>query len=192
MPFHFEQLDTAGAVLITPRVFPDGRGYFMETYKRSEFEAAGIGETFVQENHSRSSKGVLRGLHLQREPKSQAKLVEALQGEIFDVFVDLRPGSPGFGRWQGVVLSDQNKQMLYVPPWCAHGFCVLSDEAHIRYKVTAEYAPEAEAGIIWDDPDLAIQWPLTEPILSPRDQTWPTLAVFAAAAAAMTGGQIRV
>ena len=175
MPFQFQTLDVAGAVLITPRVFPDERGFFMDTYKRSEFVAAGICEEFVQENHSVSAKGVVRGLHYQKAPEAQGKLVQAVSGEVFDVFVDLRPDSETFGQWESVILSDQNELMLYIPPWCAHGFCVLSDEAHIRYKVTREYAPQQEAGIVWNDQTLAIEWPVAEPLLSPKDERWPTL-----------------
>jgi dTDP-4-dehydrorhamnose 3,5-epimerase len=175
MPFTFQPLEVAGAVLITPRVFPDGRGFFLESYKASDFAAAGVTEPFVQENHSSSARGVLRGLHFQRSPHAQGKLVQALQGEIFDVYVDLRRDSPTFGRWHGEVLSADNRLMLYIPPWCAHGFCVLSEEAHVQYKVTSEYAPDAEGGVAWDDPDVGIDWPVAEPLLSPRDEAWPRL-----------------
>ena len=176
MPFQFEPLDLAGAVLVTPRVFPDGRGFFMETYKQSEFAAAGIDEPFVQENLSQSARGVLRGLHFQTGPHAQGKLVYALAGEIFDVFVDIRSDSPAFGQWRGVTLSAESRQMLYVPPWCAHGFCVLSDEAQVAYKVTREYAPAAEGGLRWNDPEVGIEWPVRGPVLSPRDEAWPSLA----------------
>ncbi len=175
MPFQFEPLDVAGAVLITPRVFPDERGFFMETYKRSDFVAAGICEDFVQENHSVSGRGVVRGLHYQKAPEAQGKLVQAVAGEVFDVFVDLRRDSDTFGRWGSVILSAENELMVYIPPWCAHGFCVLSDEAHIRYKVTREYAPRQEAGIAWNDPTLSIDWPVAEALLSPKDELWPSL-----------------
>jgi dTDP-4-dehydrorhamnose 3,5-epimerase len=175
MPFNFETLPVAGAVLVTPRVFPDERGFFLETYKASDFTAAGITEPFVQENHSSSARGVLRGLHFQRDRHAQGKLVQALQGEIFDVYVDLREGSPTFGLWHAEVLSAENRRMLYIPPWCAHGFYVLSEGAHVQYKVTEEYAPHAEGGVAWDDPDIGIEWPSKVPLLSSRDDGWPRL-----------------
>ena len=173
MPFQFTTLEIPEIVLIEPKVFPDERGFFMETYKHSDFVAHGIAESFVQENHSRSSKRILRGLHYQKRPKAQGKLVRVISGEVFDVAVDIRRGSPTYGKWIGMMLSRQNKRMLYLPPWCAHGFYVLSDEAEIVYKVTEEYAPEYEAGIMWDDSDLGIQWPIEDPILSDRDRAWP-------------------
>ena len=173
MPFRFTPAAIADVVVIEPRVFPDDRGFFMETYKRSEFAAHGIDETFVQCNQSKSARGTLRGLHYQRHPKAQGKLIHALSGEIYDVVVDLRHGSPSYGKWLGVLLSAENKQMIYVPHGFAHGFCVTSDEAEVSYMTTAEYAPEFEAGIIWNDPDLAIDWPIAEPHLSNRDQAWP-------------------
>jgi dTDP-4-dehydrorhamnose 3,5-epimerase len=176
MPFEFQPLQIEGAVLITPRLFPDERGFFMETYKYSDFAAAGIPEAFVQENHSYSARGVLRGLHFQTPPAAQGKLVRVLAGEVFDVIVDLRREGPTFGRWLGVTLSAENRHILYAPPWCAHGFCVLSDEAHVVYKVTHEYAPQNEAGIIWNDPSIGIQWPLPDVLLSQRDSLWPPLA----------------
>lgn len=175
MPFSFTPTAISGIVLIEPRVFPDARGFFMETYKRSEFAAHGIDEAFVQCNHSRSARGTLRGLHYQREPKAQGKLVRVLSGEIYDVVVDMRKGSSTYGKWLGGVLSVKNKQMLYVPGGFAHGFCVTSDEADVTYMTTAEYAPEFEAGVIWNDPELAIDWPIRNPELSPRDRAWPRL-----------------
>jgi dTDP-4-dehydrorhamnose 3,5-epimerase len=173
MPFTFEPTDLPGVVLITPRVFGDARGFFMETYKRSEFEAAGLALPFAQENHSRSSAGTLRGLHYQREPKAQGKLVRVLSGEIYDVAVDIRRESPTFGRWLGVTLSGTNRQSIYVPPGFAHGFCVTSADAEVMYLTTEEYAPDLEDGIPWNDPLLNITWPITSPILSPRDTQWP-------------------
>ena len=173
MPFRFVSTEIAEVVIIEPRVFPDERGFFMETYKRSEFATHGIDEIFVQVNHSRSSKRILRGLHYQKHPKAQGKLVRAVAGEIFDVAVDIRQGAPTFGKWMALSLSSENKKMLYAPPGFAHGFCVVSDEAEIAYMTTAEYAPECEAGIRWDDPDLAIGWPITTPQLSSRDLGWP-------------------
>jgi dTDP-4-dehydrorhamnose 3,5-epimerase len=176
MPFQFTELALPGVVLIEPRVFADDRGFFMETYKREDYASAGLNEPFVQENHSRSRRGTLRGLHFQRSPRAQGKLVRAVSGVIFDVAVDTRPESATFGQWAGVVLSAENRAMLYVPPWCAHGFCVVSEEAEIVYKVTAEYSPEHEGGVIWNDPDVCITWPISAPVLSARDQRWPTLA----------------
>lgn len=156
-------------VLVEPKAFDDGRGFFVETYRRSQFEANGIPDAFVQDNHSHSIQGVLRGLHFQKHPKAQAKLVMAVCGEIYDVAVDIRRGSPTYGRWIGVYLSGQNHRMLYVPVGFAHGFCVLSDQADVMYKVTAEYSPEFEGGIRWNDPELGIEWPVHKPILSRAD-----------------------
>jgi dTDP-4-dehydrorhamnose 3,5-epimerase len=175
MPFCFSPTSIPDVVLIEPRVFPDARGFFMETYKRSEFAAHGLDEVFVQCNQSRSTRGTLRGLHYQRNPKAQGKLVRVLSGEIYDVVVDMRKGSPTYGKWLGALLSSEKKQMLYVPVGLAHGFCVTTDEADVCYMTTAEYAPEFEAGVIWNDPELAIEWPIREPELSPRDRSWPPL-----------------
>lgn len=175
MPFKFQRLEIPELILIKPVIFSDSRGFFMETYKFSDFAAFGIKERFVQDNHSRSLKGVLRGLHYQNPPKAQGKLVRVIHGEIFDVAVDIRKGSPTYGRWVGVVLSDENKLMLYIPPGFAHGFCVLSEEAEVIYKCTEEYDPLAEAGIIWNDPEIGIQWPIKNPVISDRDSRWPRL-----------------
>jgi dTDP-4-dehydrorhamnose 3,5-epimerase len=175
MPFRFTPTEIPEVLIVESRVFPDERGFFMETYKRSEFAAQGIDESFVQMNHSKSSKGILRGLHYQKRPKAQGKLVHVLAGEIFDVAVDIRRGAPTFGKAVAVSLSAENKKMLYVPAGFAHGFCVVSDEAEIAYMTTEEYAPECEAGIRWDDPKLAIAWPIAAPQLSDRDQRWPGL-----------------
>ena len=147
----------------------------METYKMPDFVAAGIKGNFVQENHSRSSKGVLRGLHYQNPPFAQGKLVRVVRGKIFDVAVDIRKGSPTWGNWVGVILSEENKNILYVPETFAHGFCVLSEIAEVLYKTTDVYSAEAEAGIIWNDEDLNIEWPVKEPILSEKDENLPTL-----------------
>jgi dTDP-4-dehydrorhamnose 3,5-epimerase len=176
MPLSFEPTDLPGVIVIVPKVFSDGRGFLMETYKRSEFEAAGLRVPLVQENHSRSAWGTLRGLHYQREPKAQGKLVRVVSGEIFDVAVDIRRGSATFGRWIGLSLSAANGKSIYIPPGFAHGFCVTSPDADVIYKTTEEYAPEYEDGIRWDDPALAIAWPIANPTLSPRDQRWPSLA----------------
>lgn len=176
MPFSFTALDLPEVLLIEPKVFPDERGYFMETYKRSEFARCGIREEFVQCNHSYSSRGTLRGLHYQKTPRAQGKLVRVVVGTIFDVAVDIRQGSPRYGRWVGVELSAHNKRMLYIPPGFAHGACVTSAEASLLYMVTDEYAPECECGIIWNDSALGIAWPIVAPTLSQRDQVWPSLA----------------
>jgi dTDP-4-dehydrorhamnose 3,5-epimerase len=176
MPFDFKQLAIPEVLLIAPRVWPDSRGFFMETYKRSEFAAAGIGEIFVQENHSSSQRGVLRGLHFQRPPQAQSKLIRVITGKIFDVAVDLRPGSATRGAWVGVELSAEDRTLLYIPDWCAHGFCVLSERADIVYHTSAEYSPEHEAGILWSDPALGITWPVADPIVADRDKRWPQLS----------------
>jgi dTDP-4-dehydrorhamnose 3,5-epimerase len=175
MPFHFTPLSLPGVVLIEPRTFDDARGFFMETYRQTDFVAAGLRDAFVQENHSRSSRWTLRGLHYQRAPQAQGKLVRVTQGEIYDVAVDIRPDSPAFARWVATTLSADNKRLLWIPPGFAHGFCVVSDGAEVIYKATAEYAPELEHGIPWDDPHLGIEWPVTDPLLSERDRRWPPL-----------------
>jgi dTDP-4-dehydrorhamnose 3,5-epimerase len=161
-------------IIIEPDVLEDNRGYFLETYRRNVYEAQGMPFHFVQENLSYSRKGVLRGLHYQLgEP--QGKLVWVSQGEIFDVAVDIRRGSPIFGRWVGVWLSSENHKQLYIPPGFAHGFCVKSESALVTYKCTRYYAPKEERGLRWDDPQLAIDWPLTEPIISEKDKMLPVL-----------------
>src|SRR5687767_10611654 len=173
MPFLFTPTVIPEVVVIEPRVFPDERGFFMEGYKRSAFAAQGIADIFVQCNHSKSSRGILRGLHYQSQPKAQGKLIRALRGEIYDVAVDIRQGSSTFGKWIGDSLSAESKKMLYVPAGFAHGFCVISEDAEIQYMTTEEYAPELEGGVMWNDPDLAIDWPVAKPILSARDRAWP-------------------
>jgi dTDP-4-dehydrorhamnose 3,5-epimerase len=179
MPFTFEQTGLPGVVIITPRVFDDSRGFFLESFKSSDFQAGGVDVAFVQENHSRSSRGTLRGLHFQKPPKAQGKLVRAIVGEIFDVAVDIREESPTYRKWVGVRLSAENRRLLYIPPWYAHGFCVVSDVAEVIYKTTEEYAPELEDGVRWDDPSLAIPWLVSSPTLSPRDERWPMLPALA-------------
>jgi len=176
MSFRFRRLDTPEVVIIEPRVFQDERGFFMETYKYSEFAAFGIKERFVQDNHSKSRRGVLRGLHYQNPPRGQGKLVRAISGEVYDVAVDIRQGSSTYGRWVGAVLSEDNKRMLYIPEGFAHGFMALSEVAEVLYKTTEEYAPETEAGIIWNDPMIGIKWPIEKPILAPKDAQWPVLS----------------
>ncbi|GIW50646.1 MAG: hypothetical protein KatS3mg081_0001 [Gemmatimonadales bacterium] len=175
MPFEFQRLELPELVLIQPKVYEDSRGWFCETYKRSEFERFGLADYFVQDNHSRSARGVLRGLHYQNPPRAQGKLIRVIQGAIFDVAVDIRKNSKTYKRWVGVQLSAENRRMLYIPPGFAHGFCVLSEVAEVIYKTTQEYAPELERGIAWNDPELAIEWPIAHPLLSQRDAALPFL-----------------
>ncbi len=169
MPFTFKKLEVPGVILVEPRIFPDDRGFFAEIFKASDFKANGIPENFVQVNHSRSQKNVLRGLHFQLNPKAQAKLVSVVRGEIFDVAVDIRKGSPTFGRWVAQRLSDTNKRMLYIPVGFAHGFCALTDDVEIMYYCSEEYAPAMERNIIWNDPQVKVEWPVEVPLLSPKD-----------------------
>ncbi len=175
MPFEFTSLGMPGPILIRPRVFGDDRGFFLELYKHTDFAGAGIREHLVQDNYSKSAKGVLRGLHYQKTPKAQGKLVICLQGRIYDVAVDIRTGSPQYGKWVGEELSEENRLMLYVPPGFAHGFQVLSETAEVMYKCTEEYSPSDDRGIIWNDPEIAIAWPLPAPILSGKDKIHPGL-----------------
>lgn len=162
-------------VIIEPKVFGDDRGFFMETFQLSRYrDAAGIELDFVQDNHSRSSRGVLRGLHFQKS-KPQGKLVRVVKGEVFDVAVDIRKGSSTYGEWEGVILSEENKRQFWVPPGFAHGFVVLSDVADFEYKCTDYYDPSDEGSILWNDPDLAITWPISDPILSQKDISAPLL-----------------
>jgi dTDP-4-dehydrorhamnose 3,5-epimerase len=176
MPFEFERLSIPDVILVHAHHRADDRGFFLETYKRSTFVANGIAEVFVQDNHSHSVRGVLRGLHYQKPPQAQGKLVRVLHGAVYDVAVDIRPGSPTFAQWVGVHLSGERFDLLYVPPGFAHGFCTLSDEADFLYKVTAEYAPHLEAGIVWNDPGIGVAWPIEDPVLSPRDAALPPLS----------------
>jgi len=175
MPFEFKRLEIPEAILIKPKVFEDDRGFFLETYKKEDMEKIGIKAEFVQDNHSRSERGVIRGLHFQKEPYAQAKIVRCIRGIIYDVMVDLRKNSSTFSRYLGLVLSEDNKDQLYVPRGCAHGFLVLSDVAEVVYKVDNGYAPEYEGGLIWSDPDVDVSWPLDDLIISKRDRLWPTL-----------------
>ena len=161
-------------MIIEPRVFEDDRGYFMEMYHQEKLAEAGILETFVQDNRSRSRRGTIRGLHYQLG-RPQGKLIWALQGEVFDVAVDIRKGSTNFGKWVGIMLSGENKLGLYIPPDFAHAFCVVSDEAEFFYKCTDFYSPEYERCIRWNDPDLAIEWPVKEAVVSERDANSPFL-----------------
>jgi dTDP-4-dehydrorhamnose 3,5-epimerase len=170
--------DLPGVLVIEPDVHQDGRGFFVETYHAERYREHGIHGPFVQDNHSRSSCGTLRGLHLQlRRP--QGKLVRVIEGEVFDVAVDVRSGSPTFGRWAGVTLAAENFKQVYIPPGFAHGFCVISAVAQVEYKCTDFYDPASEIGIVWNDPDIGIAWPIREPLLSTRDQKHPTLAAVA-------------
>ncbi len=163
-----------GVVVLEPRVFRDDRGFFVETWNRARYAEAGLPADFVQDNLSGSAPGVLRGLHYQH-PAGQGKLVRVLRGEVFDVAVDIRAGSPTFGRWAGFVLSAENGRQLYVPEGFAHGFVVTSDGALFSYKCTAPYDPPSEGSILWDDPDLAIAWPVRSPVLAAKDRDAPRL-----------------
>lgn len=164
-----------GLVLIEPVVHGDERGFMLESYSREAWRELGVDADFVQHNHSRSTKGTLRGIHFQTEP-GQAKLVRCVRGEILDVAVDLRRDSPTFGRWEGHVLDDVAHRQLFVPVGFGHGFAVLSDEADVAYQVSSYYEPATESGIAWDDPDVAVDWQVAEPLLSERDRSAPTLA----------------
>ncbi|ACN99669.1 dTDP-4-dehydrorhamnose 3,5-epimerase [Sulfurihydrogenibium azorense Az-Fu1] len=177
MPFEFIKTEIPEVLIVKPKVFSDDRGFFLEFYKESEFKAAGIDTNFVQDNHSKSVKGVLRGLHYQLNPKAQGKLVRCIKGKIFDVAVDIRKKSPTFGKYVAVELSEENKLMLWIPKGFAHGFLVLSEEAEIIYKVSgSEYSPEHDRAIRWNDPDINIKWPIdTYPILSQKDEKAPFL-----------------
>ena len=168
------ETDLAGVRTVEPTVFEDPRGFFCESYNLRDYAAHGIADVFVQDNHSRSTGGVLRGLHYQAPP-GQAKLVRVVVGRVYDVAVDVRWGSPTFGRWVGVELSAQNRRQLYIPVGFAHGFCVLGDEAEFLYKVTSYYSPPDERGVLWNDPEIGIDWPIAEPVLSGRDQAHPHL-----------------
>jgi dTDP-4-dehydrorhamnose 3,5-epimerase len=174
MPFCFQELEIPGVILIESQRFTDARGFFMELYKASEFATHGI-PAFIQDNRSHSVHGVLRGLHYQLPPKAQGKLVMAFSGRVFDVAADIRPDSPTYKKWVGVELSADNGRMLYIPPGLAHGFCVLSKEADVVYKVTEEYTVELDRGIAWNDPEIGVQWPIAEPIVSTRDGQLPSL-----------------
>ena len=169
------ETELPGVLIIEPQVFGDERGFFLESFHAGRYREAGIDMAFVQDNHSRSRKGVLRGLHFQRR-HPQGKLVRASRGSIFDVAADIDPASPTFGQHVGVTLSDENHRQMWIPPGYAHGFCVLSDEADFEYKCTDLYYPNDEGGGLWSDPDLNIQWPLSDPLLSAKDLALPPLA----------------
>jgi len=173
------ELPLAGAKLIHPRVFRDPRGFFLQSYSATQYRDAGISDVWVQDNHSFSSQGTLRGLHYQAVP-GQAKLVRVTRGRIFDAIVDIRPSSPTFGRWHGIELDDDQHAQLYVPVGFAHGFCVLSDVAEVQYKVSSPYDAAQECAIRWNDPEIGVAWPIAEPLLSERDQNSESFASFKA------------
>ncbi len=179
MPFEFKRINIEDVILIVPKVFQDNRGFFLEGYKKSDFFNNGITDEFNQDNHSKSSHGVLRGLHYQSNPYAQAKIVRCIRGEIFDVAVDIRKNSPTFGKWTGTILSEENKNMLYIPKGFAHGFLTLSDTAELLYKASGEYVAQNDKGILWNDPDININWGKYglnfKPILSEKDKKQPLL-----------------
>jgi dTDP-4-dehydrorhamnose 3,5-epimerase len=174
MPFEFRDTDLPGVKLVIPEVFEDDRGLFMETYVEDSFREGGIDTEFVQDNYSKSKGGVLRGLHYQKGDASQGKLIQCTEGTIYDIVVDLRAKSPTHGNTLSTILSEHNRKMLFAPKGLAHGYVTLSDSATTRYKVDNEYAPAEEAGIHWDDPELDINWPIADPIVSEKDSNWPT------------------
>ena len=175
MPFEIESVHLGEVKVIVPKVFDDHRGFFMESYRKDQFTALGIPYEFLQDNHSRSVKGVIRGLHYQWNAP-MAKLMRVTVGSVFLVAVDVRRGSPTLGQWFGLEVSAENKRQMWAPPGFARGFCVLSDVAELQYKCTAIYNPATEGGIRWDDPDIGIDWPADQPILSDKDRRTPTLA----------------
>lgn len=164
-----EKTPLSGLIVIHPQVFGDDRGFFMETWSQPKFQGLGIDVEFMQDNHSRSCKGTLRGLHFQSSP-GQAKLVRCVRGAVWDVAVDIRPDSPTFGKWHAIELTEENHAMFFVPVGFAHGFCVLSDSADFVYRVSSIYNPKTECGIAWDDPEIGIPWPISSPLLSDRDK----------------------
>ena len=167
-----EKTSIDGVLLIKPKVWGDARGYFVETWQKERYEAAGIALPFVQDNHSMSRRGILRGLHYQKT-RPQGKLVSVSLGRVFDVAVDIRKGSPTFGKWFGAELTQENQWQIWIAPGLAHGFAVVSEEAHFHYKCTDYYCPGDEAGIRWNDPDIAVAWPVENPLLSEKDSTAP-------------------
>ena len=172
-----EETKLPGVYIITPKAFGDNRGWFMESYSKKDLEEAGITADFVQDNRSFSSKkGIIRGLHFQRSPKTQAKLLSCIRGEIMDVAVDLRKDSPTYKQWVSVVLSAENRKQIYIPKGFAHGFVTLSDDVEIMYKCDEFYAPETDGGIRWNDPDVGVEWGITDPVLSDKDKNHPFLS----------------
>ncbi len=176
MPFSFSPTVLDGVILVQSRIFEDDRGYFREGFKASEFAAAGLPTEFVQDNTSRSRRGVVRGIHYQTDPHAQGKLVGVTQGSVIDVAVDLRVGSPTYGQWMAEELTDDNGKMLWIPVGFGHGFSVLSDYADLVYKCTDEFDAKADGGIAWNDPDLAIDWKVSDPIVSDKDVALPRLS----------------
>lgn len=172
MPFIFEKTEIEGVILIKPKIFGDERGFFLETFKKKDFVNAGINEDFIQDNHSKSSYGVLRGLHYQKKPNVQAKLVRCTRGKILDVAVDIRPSSPSFLKWVKRELTEENKYQLFIPKGFAHGFAAMSDIVEVMYKVSGDYSPKDENSILWSDSDINIDWGIDfEPLLSEKDKT---------------------
>ena len=178
MPFEFEKTDIEEVIVIKPKIFGDERGFFLETYKKDDFEKAGITENFIQDNHSKSKKGVIRGIHFQRGKFAQAKIVRCIKGALWDVAVDLRKGSKTFGKYFAIELSEANKYILYIPRGCGHGFATLTEDVEMEYKNDNLYSFENETGIIWNDPDLNIKWPIANPIVSEKDKKWSTFKEF--------------
>lgn len=175
MPFVFQKLKIPDVIIITPKIFMDARGFFIETFKQSDFAQNGIKEHFVQDNYSKSTRGVIRGLHYQKKPKAQAKLVRCTKGVILDVAVDLRKGSPTYRDWVSAILTEENKKILYIPAGFAHGFAVMSNEAEIAYKTSEEYSYEDDRGIRWNDPAIGVNWEIENPVLSNKDLKQPFL-----------------
>ncbi len=177
MPFKITKTPLEGLLIIEPQKFGDSRGFFMESYKKSDFIEVGITEEFIQDNHSSSQKGVLRGIHFQKEPMAQAKLVRVTRGAVWDVAVDFRKNSPTYGQWYGATLSEENNRMLYIPTGFGHGFLTLEEDTHFLYKCSNEYSHKDEGGIIWSDPTIDIKWPQVdrEYTISEKDTTLPTL-----------------
>jgi dTDP-4-dehydrorhamnose 3,5-epimerase len=175
MPFTFIKTEIEGVIIVEPRVFGDERGFFMETYKKTDFDSNGISEQFVQDNHSMSGKGVLRGIHFQKSPMAQGKLVRVTAGSVFDVAVDLRPDSPTYKKWIGIELTAENAKMFYIPPGFGHAFLTLEDNTHFLYKCTENYSPEHDGGIRYDDPAIGVKWPTEDFIVSDKDKNLPFL-----------------
>lgn len=176
MPISFEATSIAEVILVKPQTIGDSRGWFREMFKAAPYAEAGIATMFVQDNASHSERGVLRGLHFQRDPHAQGKLVSVVHGEVFDVAVDIRVGSPTFGNWVGEYLSAENGYQLWIPAGFAHGFCVTAASATLSYKVTAPYSAVSDGGIRWNDPAIGVSWPVSDPVLSPKDEVQPFLA----------------
>jgi len=175
MVFTFKRLEIPDVILVEPNLLSDNRGFFYESFKESDFLSYGIRDKFVQDNFSHSVRDVIRGLHYQNPPRSQAKLITAIKGKIFDVVVDIRKNSPTYGKWASEILSEDNHRLLYVPEGFAHGFCVLSEQSDVFYKVSNEYSPKHEQGIIWNDHTINISWPIEKPIISDKDNQLPSL-----------------